>query len=103
MQKEFKQLSLGAYLTWQPLVVGLWYRGLPISKVENVRNKNESAIILVGLMHGNLNMGYSFDYTLSSLGMATGGAHEVSLVYNLQLNRNKKPPLNTRVIPCPDF
>jgi type IX secretion system PorP/SprF family membrane protein len=103
MQREFKQLSLGAYLTWEPLVVGLWYRGLPISAVENVRNKNESAIVMIGLMHGKMNMGYSFDYTLSSLSMATGGAHEVSLVYNLQFNRNKKPPPNVRVIPCPDF
>lgn len=102
MQKEFKQLSVGAYLTWEPLVVGTWYRGIPIGGGELDR-ENESAILLIGLMHRNMNIGYSFDYTLSSLGMQTGGAHEVSLSYIFQLTKDKKPPRNVRQIPCPEF
>lgn len=103
MQKEFRQLSVGAYLTYQPLVVGLWYRGLPVGGIQEVDNNNESAILLIGLMRRNLNIGYSFDYTLSSLGMETAGAHEVSLSYTFPWTRDKKPPRNKRVIPCPDF
>ncbi|AHM60013.1 membrane protein [Flammeovirgaceae bacterium 311] len=103
MQREFKQLSVGAYLTWEPLVVGLWYRGLPVTEVEGVRNKNESAILLIGLVRGNMNIGYSFDYTLSSLSMATGGAHEVSLSYTFDWIKSKRPPRNVRQIPCPEF
>ena len=103
MQREFKQLSVGAYLTYQPLVVGLWYRGIPVGGVKGVDNKSESAIILVGLMHRNMNIGYSFDYTLSNLGMETGGAHEVSLSYTFQWTKDKKPPRNVRQIPCPEF
>ena len=102
MQGPARQLSVGAYLTYEPLVVGLWYRGLPIGGVPDVDNKNESAIVLVGLKTGNLNIGYSFDYTLSSLTIASGGAHEVSALYNFRLGK-RKPPKNVRKIPCPDF
>lgn len=105
MQQDFKQLSVGAYLTYEPLVVGLWYRGLPVTgtNTEGVKNWNESAILLVGMMLGPLNIGYSFDYTLSSLGMDTGGAHEVSASYSFQWIKSKKPPRNVRQIPCPEF
>lgn len=103
MQKNFKQLSVGAYLTYEPFVVGMWYRGIPVTDIPGVTNNNESAILLVGLMHQGLNIGYSFDYTLSSLGMNTGGGHEISLSYTFQLTKDKKPPRNVRVIPCPDF
>ena len=102
MQGAFKQLSLGAYLTWEPLVLGTWYRGIPIGG-KDIDRESESAILLVGIMHRNLNIGYSFDYTLSSLGMQTGGAHEVSLSYIFQLTKDKKPPRNVRQIPCPEF
>lgn len=103
MQGNFRQLSLGAYLTYEPIVFGLWYRGLPIGGIEKVNNNNESVIALVGLKTGNLNIGYSFDYTISSLTMASGGAHEVSAIYNFRLGNNRKPPKNVRRIPCPDF
>ncbi len=103
MQDAFRQFSLGAYLTYEPLVVGLWYRGLPVGGIENVDNNNESVIALVGLKAGSLNIGYSFDYTLSSLTIASGGAHEVSAVYNFRLGNSRKPPKNVRQIPCPDF
>ena len=102
MQGEFNQLNIGAYLTYEPIVVGLWYRGLPVGGVENVENNHESAIMLVGLKTGNWNIGYSFDYTLSSLTIASGGAHELSAVHAFRLGK-RKPPKNVRKIPCPDF
>lgn len=102
-QGSFRQFSVGAYLTYEPVVFGLWYRGLPIGGLENVENNNESAIALVGLKTGNLNIGYSFDYTISSLTIASGGAHEVSALYNFRLGNKRKPPKNVRKIPCPDF
>jgi type IX secretion system PorP/SprF family membrane protein len=103
MQGNFKQLSLGAYLTYEPMVFGLWYRGLPIGGLAEVDNNHESAIFLVGLKSGNLNVGYSFDYTLSSLTIQSGGAHEVSAIYNFRLGNSRKPPMNVRRIPCPEF
>ena len=103
MQGDFKQLSVGAYLTYEPMVFGLWYRGLPIGGLADVDNNHESAIFLVGLKSGNLNLGYSFDYTLSSLTIQSGGAHELSAIYNFRLGNSRKPPMNVRKIPCPEF
>lgn len=101
-QGNFDQLDLGMYLTYEPVVFGMWYRGLPISQLENFPN-SESLIALVGLIVGDLNIGYSFDYTLSGLGIQSGGAHEISLVYHFSLRDPRKPPRSIMSLPCPRF
>lgn len=94
-QSEYYYLDLGAYYIKSPLLVGLWYRGVPIFP----DNPNTGAItILVGYRIGDLSIGYSYDFTLSRLITRTGGAHEVSLSYGfapLNLKRKKG------AIPCP--
>ncbi|MBN3581313.1 type IX secretion system membrane protein PorP/SprF [Algoriphagus aestuarii] len=81
-QKPFTQLDMGAQINIQPLVLGVWYRGIPVSNEE--QPNHESIIALVGVsLGGGLDVGYSHDFTLSSLGNAnTGGAHEISLRYS---------------------
>lgn len=101
-QGDFDQLDIGLYYTHEPIVFGLWYRGLPFKPLEGFSN-NESAIILVGLTTNGLNIGYSFDYTISKLGIESGGAHELSLSYEFSLRDPRKPPKNIRLIPCPKF
>ena len=102
-QGDFRQMSLGAYLTYEPVVFGVWYRGLPVGGLEGVENNNEAAIFLLGLDTGDLNIGYSFDYTLSDLTINTGGAHEISANYHFRLSNKRRPPKNVRLIPCPEF
>lgn len=101
-QGGFDQLDAGLYYTHEPLVLGVWYRGLPVKSLEGINN-NESAIFLVGFTQNNLNIGYSFDYTISKLGIDSGGAHEVSISYEFSLADPRKPPKNIRRIPCPKF
>lgn len=101
-QGNFDQLDLGMYLTYEPLVVGLWYRGIPVPQLENFPN-NESVILLLGMILNDLNIGYSFDYTISGLGIQSGGAHEISLVYHFSLRDPRKPPRSIMKIPCPKF
>ncbi|HMP99168.1 MAG TPA: type IX secretion system membrane protein PorP/SprF [Cyclobacteriaceae bacterium] len=105
-QGEFDQFDLGLYFTAEPLLVGLWYRGIPF-KTLNGFNNNESIVILFGFTQrmGNeyLNIGYSFDYTISQLGPQSGGAHEISLAYSWSMRNPRKPPKDKLVIPCPDF
>ncbi len=102
MQGDFDQFDAGLYYTHEPLVVGVWYRGLPFKPLEGVNN-HESAIFLLGFTKDNLNIGYSFDYTISKLGINSGGAHEVSISYEFSLADPRKPPRNVRRIPCPKF
>lgn len=106
MQGESSQADVGLYYTFEPLIIGTWYRGIPFKTVNGVAN-NESIVLLVGLtLKGEkdiLNIGYSYDYTISKLGPGSGGAHEFSLVYSWPIRNPRKPPKDKLIIPCPDF
>lgn len=99
-QGEFDQLDVGAFITLEPLLLGAWYRGIPVRKVDGVAN-SESLIFMLGIKQDRTSMGYSYDYTLSDLGIGTGGAHEISFTYSFSLADPSKPPLNARRLRCP--
>lgn len=103
-QDMHDQIDLGAYWQKIPFTLGLWFRGIPGFGVQEGYEALDAVIVLVGFEIYDLKFGYSYDYTLSRLNQSsTGGAHEISIIYefnkNVQLNRKKR-----RVtIPCPDF
>ena len=99
-QGQFDQLDLGAYLTLEPILFGVWYRGLPIKNLDGITN-NESIIFMVGLQSKRTTFGYSFDYTISDLGIGTGGAHEISIAYSFSLGDPLKPAADVRRLKCP--
>lgn len=99
-QGPFKQLDLGVYFTLEPILLGAWYRGLPIEGLDGSKN-SEAIISMVGFNKGNLTVGYSFDYTISDLGIGSGGAHEISLIYAFSLADPRKPPREVRELRCP--
>ncbi|MDN5214360.1 type IX secretion system membrane protein PorP/SprF [Fulvivirgaceae bacterium BMA12] len=101
-QGQFDQLDVGTYVTLEPVIFGLTYRGLPVKTLNGFPN-NEAIIFLVGMTYNGLNVGYSFDYTISDLGISSGGAHEISVSYTFGLDDKRKPPKNVRQIPCPKF
>lgn len=74
----FQQFEIGSELFLEPISIGLWYRGIP--QINELPNQ-ESLIAVVGFDLGNgMEVGYSYDFTLSGLGWQnTGGAHELSL------------------------
>ncbi|MDR7128390.1 type IX secretion system PorP/SprF family membrane protein [Algoriphagus sp. 4150] len=98
-QDPFNQLDVGAQLFVDPLALGVWYRGLP---TKNNLPNNEAIIGVVGVsLPSGLDIGYSYDVTISKLGLKnSGGAHEISLTYSFlwgdEKNRNQK----SKVIPC---
>jgi type IX secretion system PorP/SprF family membrane protein len=105
-QGKFDQMDLGVYFTFEPLVLGTWYRGVPFKQLDGFVN-NESLVLLLGFVKlgakDAINIGYSFDYTISKLGPGSGGAHEFSLVYTWPMRNPRKPDPDKLVIPCPDF
>jgi hypothetical protein len=101
MQGKFDQLDAGLYLTLEPMVFGLWYRGLPIKNYEPGLPNNDAAIFLVGYKQDNLSVGYSYDLTVSRLGVSTGGSHELSLTYTFASPQSRKK--FAKKIPCPKF
>lgn len=102
-QGPFEQLDLGAYLYLEPIVFGLWYRGLPFKPVQTVSNR-DAVVMMVGVnLINGLNIGYSFDYTVSKIGIKSGGAQELSLSWTLPSRNQGKPLGRDTVLPCPKF
>lgn len=98
-QSEFYQSDVGLYYNKNIFVLGVWYRGIPLIS----SNKYNDAIIgLAGVKTKYLYAAYSYDFTLSRLKYSTGGTHEISIVYqfNVDLKNYKK---KMRALPCPDF
>ncbi|NVK83638.1 MAG: PorP/SprF family type IX secretion system membrane protein [Cytophagia bacterium] len=78
-QGPFSQLDVGVQTYLEPFYGGVWYRGIPIQSVGSI-NKSESVIILAGVqLREGVNIGYSYDITVSDLRGASGGSHEISI------------------------
>jgi type IX secretion system PorP/SprF family membrane protein len=104
-QGKFDQLDLGMYVTYSPLVLGLWYRGLPIKKYDENINNHESLVFLAGFRQDKFSIGYSYDATISTLGVGSGGAHEISISYLFENIVPSKPRAkkNSKMLSCPKF
>ncbi len=103
-QNGYDQLDVGAYWSRDPIILGAWFRGMPVLDKMNGGYQNIDAIIvLLGYsITKNLRIGYSYDITISKLLGNTGGAHEISLVYEFRKNFSDLRPRHG-VIPCPSF
>ncbi|MFK7952072.1 MAG: type IX secretion system membrane protein PorP/SprF [Ekhidna sp.] len=99
-QGDFDQLDIGAYFTLDPILVGVWYRGIPIKQLDGISN-SEALIFMLGLQSKRTTFGYSYDYTISDLGIGTGGAHEISIAYSFSLGDPLKPAADVRRLKCP--
>ncbi len=95
-QRDFNQLNLGVYVTKQPIVGGLWFRG----NLGDGGLSKESIIALLGIQQGMFKFGYSYDLTISKLGNATGGSHELSFGLQFECSPKRK---RFRTISCPTF
>jgi type IX secretion system PorP/SprF family membrane protein len=102
-QKKFDQLDLGAYYEHNNLTLGLWYRGLPIVYSPSTGVGRDAVAILVGWSQNGMKVGYSYDITISLLGLNTGGSHELTIAYEWANKNNKRHSRKRRVIPCAKF
>ncbi len=102
-QNKYNQLDLGVYYSKNILNLGIWYRGIPITKPTPDYANNDALIFLMGFNIDRFKMGYSYDLTLSKLTNAVSkGSHEISLSY--QFCKLKKPRNKKRLlITCPKF
>ena len=74
-QGDQGQVNVGAYYSMGLVFAGGWYR--------HAFGNPDAAIAMVGFSYNVFKIGYSYDFTLSSLS-PTGGSHEISLVLNLE-------------------
>ena len=91
-QGSAEQLSIGLYSVYYPLLIGVWYRGIPMRTINSSEERtilNQDALaILAGIRLKRIVLGYSYDYTISELANFSGGSHEISLTYNFKISDN---------------
>lgn len=103
-QREFDQLDLGLHFQYDPIMAGFWYRGIPVTQDVPSRVNQDALTFLFGLKFDELQIGYSYDITISSLGPSSGGSHEISLIYQFEKRGNAKTSVRReKFIPCPSF
>ncbi len=90
-QGSFKQLNLGIYMIEKTFIMGGWYRN-------NLDFRPDALIALVGIAIDRLQLGYSFDFTLSKLSNYSYGSHEISLRF-FPGRAKELPPRNKLLIP----
>jgi len=99
-QGKTSQLDLGTYLTYDILMAGLWYRGIPVAKNATGLGGSEALVFMLGAYYKGATFGYSYDYTISGL-KGNGSVHELSLIYEFELKYKKFK--RGRNVPCPKF
>jgi type IX secretion system PorP/SprF family membrane protein len=103
-QGPISQLDFGLNYHIDPISIGVWYRGKPFQQ-NYIGTVNQDALIFtLGLYLSSFTVGYSYDFTISELSTTSGGAHEISIVYEFvakPLHRGVKK--RNRLIPCPTF
>jgi type IX secretion system PorP/SprF family membrane protein len=105
-QGKFDQLDIGFYMTYTPITLGVWYRGIPVKKQGTTVTNHDALVFLAGFRFDNFSFGYSYDLTVSSLGYGTGGSHEISIAYQLDPFENDNPRNRKRKkkeLSCPKF
>ncbi len=101
-QGEFNQLDVGINWHYDPISAGLWYRGVPFGKSHESNLYDRDALVFMfGFKFPDFEVGYSYDFTISELGGSSGGAHEISIVYDFvaKIKERRKE----KFLPCPTF
>lgn len=102
-QGRFDQLDVGFSFLYEPIMIGVWYRGIPIQQNVNDNINQDALVLILGFQFQKLEVGYSYDFTVSNLGPISGGTHEVSVRYKLAIRTHEKSKKKERFIPCPTF
>lgn len=84
-QREFMQLVGGMNFQISFITLGAWYR--------HAFTNPDAVIMNLGTEFKFVKLMYSYDLTVSQLGINSGGAHEISLIFNFE-NKNKGTDYN---------
>ena len=85
-QGPFRQINAGAYVDFGSFFTGLWYR--------DTANNGDAMIGSLGVRSGLFKISYSYDLTVSGLGVNSGGSHELGLIFNFDSVSPKESKYN---------
>lgn len=102
-QQQFDQMDFGFYYEFSPIILGVWYRGLPMKSNGYEHPNHDAMAVLLGFQAARYKFGYSYDITVSKLGIgSSAGSHELSLVYQWSA-KHKERSKKIRIMPCAKF
>lgn len=81
-QGKNMMLDLGPTIRFSPIILGLWYRGLPV-RLYDKTPQQDALVVLMGYENEKVRVGLSYDITVSSLGWNSGGTAELSVWFGL--------------------
>ena len=84
-------------------MIGLWYRGIPTNKNYIEKASQDALIFILGLNLQFVEVGYSFDFTISNIGPQSGGSHEISITLLLPEINSHKVKRKDKILPCPNY
>ena len=114
-QSSSNQLDIGINYVIPPVTIGLMYRGIPLIKHDSappvgasqpnltINPSTDAFVFLLGLKISAFQFAYSYDFTVSSLSSQSGGAHEISLIWEFELPTKRRVKRKIKFLPCPAF
>jgi type IX secretion system PorP/SprF family membrane protein len=105
IQGAFQQLEAGTFFNYDPLILGVWYRGIPlVVKTPSNAINHEALCIMAGTKvptdYGLIRLGFSYDIPLASQINAFGRTFEITMSYQL-INEKCRKRIVYKKIPCP--
>ncbi|NQY08765.1 MAG: PorP/SprF family type IX secretion system membrane protein [Flavobacteriales bacterium] len=104
-EQDWDQFDMGVYYNTSAFVCGIWYRGIPfLKKYDKGYVNNDAVTLILGIELKRYWLAYSYDITISKLYRQSGGAHEISLVYEFASKRlERMGKKKDFIIPCAKF
>jgi type IX secretion system PorP/SprF family membrane protein len=103
-QAKFDQLDLGIYYNRNPMVFGMWYRGIQfLKRYEPGFGNNDAITLMFGIKSPEkFSIGFSYDVTISKLGVLnSAGSGEVSMIYEWAVKKKRRK--KSFIVPCAKF
>jgi type IX secretion system PorP/SprF family membrane protein len=105
-QGPFQQMDVGAFFNYDPLVLGMWYRGLPIfTAPDNKSRQQDGLVFLAGVKtatdYGLFRFGFSYDVPVTKA-FNFGRIFEISLQYQIINEKCRKRKIY-KSMPCPSL
>jgi len=109
-QGPFQQIDAGLQYHIDPVAIGVWYRGIPVPRGFKLLDSEDKGVLqdalsfILSLQFNSFQVGYSYDFTISDLDTSTGGAHEISIIYEFvtkPFRRGVKKKY--KLLQCPSF
>ena len=103
-QGSSSHLDLRLNYHTDPIVIVLWYRGIPLQKIIINNIVRDVLVFSTGLSLRSLIFQYRYDFTISELSIRSEGAHEVGIQYMFSpRTKPGKLKLSDKLIPYPSY